>query len=137
MTSSPTTLTYSLEDFLERFEQRIERKFAEMDQKMDKRFAEMDQKMDQRFAEVNQQFAQVNQQFAQVNQQFAEVNQKLVQLEIGQVAILGEVKVLDQKTDAIEKRLDNQEFINRGVLVAVIVTFIGGAAKFFGWLPVV
>jgi DNA anti-recombination protein RmuC len=126
MTSNPTTLTYSLEEFLERFEQRIERRFAEMDLKMDKQFAEINQKMDKQFAEVNQ----------KMDKQFAEVNQKLVHLEIGQVELLGEVKTLDQKVTGIEKRLDNQEFINRGVLVAVIVTGLGSAAKFFGWLPV-
>jgi len=27
------------------------------------------------------------------------------------------------------------EFINRGVLVSLIVALIGGAAKLFGWLP--
>jgi predicted nuclease with TOPRIM domain len=99
--------------------------------------------MDRQFAEVNKQFAEANQkmdrQFAEVNQkmdrQFAEVNQKLNKLEIGQVELSGEIKTLDEKVSGIDKRLDNQEFINRGVLVALIVALIGGAAKLFGWLP--
>ena len=117
MTTTPTTVSYTLEDVLDRFEQ----------------------KMDRQFAEVNKQFAEVNKQFAEVNQkidrQFAEVNQKLNKLEIGQVELSGEIKTLDEKVSGIDKRLDNQEFINRGVLVALIVALIGGAAKLFGWLP--
>ena len=42
---------------------------------------------------------------------------------------------LDEQVSGIDKRLDNQEFLNRGILVAVIVALIGGAAKLFGWLP--
>ena len=92
MTTIPTTVSYTLEDVLDRFEQKMDR-------------------------------------------QFAEVNQKLNKLEIGQVELSGEIKTLDEKVSGIDKRLDNQEFINRGVLVALIVALIGGAAKLFGWLP--
>ena len=139
MTTTPTTVSYTLEDVLDRFEQKMDRQFAEVN----KQFAEANQKMDRQCAEVNKQFAEANQkmdrQFAEVNQkmdrQFAEVNQKLNKLEIGQVELSGEIKTLDEKVSGIDKRLDNQEFINRGVLVALIVALIGGAAKLFGWLP--
>jgi len=150
MTTIPTTVSYTLEDVLDRFEQKMDRQFAEVN----KQFAEANQKMDRQFAEVNKQFAEANQkmdrqfaevnqkmdrQFAEVNQkmdrQFAEVNQKFNKLEIGQVELSGEIKTLDEKVSGIDKRLDNQEFINRGVLVALIVALIGGAAKLFGWLP--
>ncbi len=129
MTTDPqTTITYTLEDVLERFEQKMDRQFAEVNQKMDKQFSEVNQKMDRQFAEVNKQFVEVN-------KQFAEVNQKLNKLEIGQVELSGEIKTLDEKINGIDKRLDNQEFLNRGVLVALIVALIAGAAKLFGWLP--
>jgi predicted nucleic acid-binding Zn-ribbon protein len=104
------TVSYTLEDVLDRFEQKMDRQFAEVNQKMDRQFAE-------------------------VNKQFAEINQKLNKLEIGPVELSGEIKTLDEKVSGIDKRLDNQEFINRGVLVALIVALIGGAAKLFGWLP--
>jgi hypothetical protein len=48
----------------------------------------------------------------------------------------GEIKTLDEKVGGIDKRLENQEFINRGVLVALIVALIGGAAKLFGAFPI-
>jgi predicted nuclease with TOPRIM domain len=132
MTNTPTTVSYTLEDVLDRFEQKMDKQFAEVNQKMDRQFAEVNQKMDRQFAEVNKQFAEVNQ---KMDRQFVEVNQKLNKLEIGQVELSGEIKTLDEKVSGIDKRLDNQEFINRGVLVALIVALIGGAAKLFGWLP--
>jgi len=137
--TNPQTVTYSLEEFLTRFEQKIDRQFAEINQKMDKQFAEINQKMDKQFAEVNQridkQIVEINEKFAEVNQKFVEVNQKLEKidgrlnkLEIGQAEIY-------EKISGLDKRLDNQEFINRGVLVSLIVALIGGAAKLFGLLP--
>jgi predicted nucleic acid-binding Zn-ribbon protein len=101
MTTTPTTVSYTLDDVLDRFEQKMDKQFAEVNQKMDRQFAEVNQKMDRQFAEVNK--------------QFAEVNQKLNKLEIGQVELSGEIKTLDEKVSGIDKRLDNQEFLNRGV----------------------
>ena len=44
----------------------------------------------------------------------------------------GQIKALDTKVDGLDKRVGNQEFTNRGVLVGLIVVILGGAAKFFG-----
>ena len=44
-----------------------------------------------------------------------------------------DVKVLDQKVEGIDKRLDTQEFINRGVAIGLLVALIGGLAKLFGF----
>jgi predicted nuclease with TOPRIM domain len=111
MTTTPkTTVTYSLEDILVRIED-----------KMDARFEKMDS-------------------------QFAEVNQRLTKLEVGQAELSGDIKALDErlsgeiktlegKVDGLGKRLDNQEFLNRGVVVAVLAALIAGGAKLFGFLP--
>ena len=150
MTNNPPTLTYTLEEILSRLDQKIEKQFTEVNQKIDRQFTEVNQKMDRQFAEVNQkidrQFAEVNQkmdrQFAEVNQKFTEVNKKLEtmdgrlnKLEIGQAELSGEIKTLEEKVSGIDKRLDNQEFINRGVLVAVIIALISGVVKLFGFFP--
>ncbi len=44
-----------------------------------------------------------------------------------------EIKVLDGKVDAITKRLESQEFLNRGVIIGLIVALLGGLAKLFGF----
>jgi hypothetical protein len=67
-------------------------------------------------------------------------------LEIGQADLSGEInaldkmlsggiKTLDEKVSGIDKRLDSQEFIHRGVLVALIAALFSGAVKLFGWFP--
>ncbi len=95
--------------------------------------------------------------FEKVDRQLTEINQRLTKLEIGQAELSGEMKALDEKlsgeiktlderlsgeikslegkVDGIGKRLDNQEFLNRGVVVAVLAALIAGAAKLFGVLP--
>ncbi|MFM6473758.1 MAG: hypothetical protein ACKPGH_09705, partial [Dolichospermum sp.] len=104
------TLTYTLEEILSRLDQKIEKQFAEVNQKMDKQFAEVNQKMDKQFAEVNQKFIEVN-------KKLETIDGRLNKLEIGQAELSGEIKTLDEKVIGIDKRLDNQEFINRGVIV--------------------
>ena len=121
MTTNPPTLTYTLEEILSRLDQKIEKQFAEVNQKMDKQFAEVNQKMDKQFAEVNK--------------KLETVDSRLTKLEIGQAEISGEIKTLEEKVSGIDKRLDNQEFINRGVLVAVIIALISGVVKLFGFFP--
>lgn len=122
MTTTPkTTVTYSLEEILERIEN----------------------KMDARFEKVDR--------------QLTEMNQRLMKLEVGQAELSGDIKALDErlsgeikalderlsgdiktlsaKVDGLGKRLDNQEFLNRGVVVAVLAALIAGGAKLFGFLP--
>ncbi|MDM3860126.1 MAG: hypothetical protein PT118_09865, partial [Aphanizomenon gracile PMC644.10] len=95
------------------------------------------------FAEVNQ---KMEKQFAEVNQKLEIIDGRLNKLEIGQAELSGEIKTLDGKLSGeiktleekvidIDKRLDNQEFINRGVLVAVIIALISGVVKLFGFFP--
>ncbi|MFM6473070.1 MAG: hypothetical protein ACKPGH_06110 [Dolichospermum sp.] len=128
MTTNPPTLTYTLEEILSRLDQKIEKQFAEVNQKMDKQFAEVNQKMDKQFAEVNQKFSEVN-------KKLETIDTRLNKLEIGQAELSGEIKTLEEKVIGIDKRLDNQEFINRGVLVAVIIALISGVVKLFGFFP--
>ncbi|KHG42367.1 MAG: DUF4164 domain-containing protein [Aphanizomenon flos-aquae KM1D3_PB] len=143
MTTNPPTLTYTLEEILSRLDQKIEKQFTEVNQKMDRQFAEVNQKMDRQFTEVNQkmekQFSEVNQkmekQFAEVNKKLETIDNRLNKLEIGQAELSGEIKTLEEKVIGIDKRLDNQEFINRGVLVAVIIALISGVVKLFGFFP--
>ncbi|OBQ38440.1 MAG: replication protein RepU [Anabaena sp. CRKS33] len=132
MTTNPPTLTYTLEEILSRLDQKIEKQFTEVNQKMDRQFAEVNQKMDRQFTEVNQ---KMDRQFAEVNKKLETIDGRLNKLEIGQAELSGEIKTLEEKVSGIDKRLDNQEFINRGVLVAVIIALISGVVKLFGFFP--
>ncbi|MGH2415926.1 MAG: hypothetical protein ACRDEA_20005 [Microcystaceae cyanobacterium] len=41
---------------------------------------------------------------------------------------------LEKKIEGLAKRVENQEFISRGVLIALIVAILGGLAKLFGFV---
>ena len=41
---------------------------------------------------------------------------------------------LEEKVEGLSKRIDNQEFVSRGVLIGLIVAIAGGAAKLFGFI---
>jgi hypothetical protein len=63
-----------------------------------------------------------------------DVDNRLTKLEIGQAEIKGDIKMLDEKINGLTARVAYQEFTNRGILVALVVTLIGGAAKVFGFI---
>ena len=43
----------------------------------------------------------------------------------------GQIKALDTKVDQLDKRIANQEFNNRGILVGLILVMLGGLVKLF------
>jgi hypothetical protein len=63
-----------------------------------------------------------------------EINQKLDHLQ-GDITDLkvGQAR-LEEKVDGLAKRIDNQEFISRGVLIGLLVAVLGGLAKVFGFV---
>jgi predicted nuclease with TOPRIM domain len=73
----------------------------------------------------------------QINQKLEKIDERLTSLEVGQARLeerlSGEIKALDEKVDGIAKRLDYQEFINRGVIVGLILALLAGLAKIFGF----
>lgn len=76
---------------------------------------------------------QINQKLDKLTQDVAELKTKdITELKIGQAEIKGEIKALDTKVEQLDKRINNQEFTNRGILIGIIVIILGGAAKLFG-----
>jgi predicted nuclease with TOPRIM domain len=64
-----------------------------------------------------------------------EMNQRLTSLEIGQARLeerlTGEIKTVNAKLDGLGKRLDTQEFINRSVVVGLVLAIAAGVVKLF------
>lgn len=62
--------------------------------------------------------------------------EKVNNLEKGQVEIKGEIKSLDIKVEQLDKRVANQEFLNRGIFTEMLLIVIGAISKLFlGWTP--
>jgi len=62
---------------------------------------------------------------ARFEQKLDNLSKDVADLKVGQAR-------LEEKVDGIAKRLDNQEFVSRGVLIGLIVAILGGFAKLFG-----
>ncbi|MFN7253995.1 MAG: DUF4164 domain-containing protein [Microcystis sp.] len=111
---SNETVTYSLEAVLTRIESKIDSLEKRMDEKIDS----LEKRMDERFDKVED---------------------RLTKLEIGQAELKaelkGDIKVLDEKIEGLTVRVAYQEFTNRGILIALVVAVLGGAAKLFGFFP--
>ncbi|NCR40599.1 MAG: DUF4164 domain-containing protein [Microcystis aeruginosa W13-11] len=71
----------------------------------------------------------------EVNHKADRIDQRLTKLEIGQAELKGEIKALDErlstKIDGLTARV---AFTNRGILIALVVAILGGAAKLFGFI---
>ncbi len=114
---SNETVTYSLEAVLTRIESKIDSLEKRMDEKIDS----LEKRMDERFDKVDE--------------RFDKVEDRLTKLEIGQADLKGDIKVLDEKIEGLTVRVGYQEFTNRGILIALVVAVLGGAAKLFGFFP--
>ncbi len=67
-------------------------------------------------------------------QRFEKLESKLdgIQKDVTDLKV-GQAK-LEEKVDGLGKRLDYQEFINRGVIIGLIVTVLGSLAKMLGFI---
>lgn len=86
-------------------------------------------KIDARFEKMDARFDKLDAKVDKLTDNLAEMRSELIRVE---ESLKGELKVLDQKVDGISKRVDTQDFINRGVIVGLVLTILGGFVKLFG-----
>jgi peptidoglycan hydrolase CwlO-like protein len=110
---SNETVTYSLEAVLTRIESKIDLLQRDVNQKIDTLQQDVNQKIDSLQRDVNE---------------------RLTKLEIGQSEIKGDIKAIGEKINGLTARVAYQEFTNRGILIALVVAILAGAAKFFGFV---
>ena len=136
---SNETVTYSLESVFKEIKDSIK----EVNQKIDTLQKDVNQKIDTLQKDVNQKIdsleTRMDERFDKVDERFDKVEDRLTKLEIGQAELKGElkgdIKVLDEKIEGLTARVAYQEFTNRGILIALVVAILGGAAKLFGFFP--
>ncbi len=122
---SNETVTYSLEAVLTRIEGKIDSLEKRLDEKIDSLEKRIDEKIDSLEKRIDE--------------RFDKVEDRLTKVEIGQAELKGEIKALDErvstKIEGLTARVAYQEFTNRGILIALVVAILGGAAKLFGFFP--
>ncbi len=76
---------------------------------------------------------------AKIDSRLERMENELTDIKIAQARmeekLSGQINVVDEKVTGLGKRLDFQEFVNRGILTALIVALIAGAAKYLGFMP--
>lgn len=74
-----------------------------------------------------------------IQKDLKDIRDDLTDLKVNQARmeekLSGQISLVDEKVTGLGRRLDFQEFVNRGILTALVVALIAGAAKLFGWLP--
>jgi archaellum component FlaC len=79
----------------------------------------------------------IDERFDKVDERFDKIEDRLTKVEIGQAELKGDIKVLDERLTTeikgLTARVAYQEFTNRGILIALVVAILEGAAKLFGF----
>lgn len=80
------------------------------------------------------------QEFVKLNQRLDKIGETVTELNVNQVRmeerLSGQINLLDEKVSGLGKRIENQEFTNRGILIGLIVVILGGSAKLFGFCQI-
>lgn len=124
MSNTPLRVSYSLEEVLARIEERlIDLQKDVTDIKIGQARLETELKgdikaLDERLS------GQIKSVDERLSGQITNVDEKLS----------GKINTLDAKVEGFGKRLENQEFVDRGILVALVVAILGSAAKLLGWV---
>ena len=116
MSQTPVTVTYSLEEVLGKINEKLEG---------------IESQIQDTRTEFNVKLDRFNEKLDTLQNDFNEFKVNQAKLE---VELKGEIKVQSIEINALAKQVQNQEFINRSILAALIVALIGGAAKLFGWV---
>lgn len=106
------------------------------DQKLDKLDSKLD-KLSEDVTELKVGQARLEGQIEAVDEklsgQIKAVDEKLSgQIKAVDEKLSGQIKTLETQVNQLDKRVGNQEFTNRGILVGLVLVILGGAAKLFG-----
>lgn len=62
---------------------------------------------------------------------FDKVDERLTKIEVGQAEIKGDIKALDERIKGVDERLKSVKFINRSVVVGLVLALTAGFLKLF------
>lgn len=113
MSTTPLQVTYSIEDVLARLEQKIDKRFDEVNHK---------------FEETNQRFDALQKDITSIQVEIANVRGDIKALD---EKFIGEIKTLNAKVDGLSKRMDNQEFTSRSLIVGLVLAIAAAVIKLF------
>lgn len=69
-----------------------------------------------------------------LNQKLDDLQKDIADLKVGQTEIKGEIKALAERINGLYEQVKSQDFINREILLGLILAILGGLAKLFGFV---
>ncbi|MEG3435779.1 hypothetical protein V0288_01485 [Pannus brasiliensis CCIBt3594] len=124
---SGETVTYSLEAVLTRIEGKID--------KIDDRLTKLEIGQTEIKGEIKALDERLSVEIIGVKGEIKALDERL-SVEI--IGVKGEIKALDERGSVemrgLTERIKYQEFTNRGILIALVVAILGGAAKVLGFV---
>ncbi len=64
-----------------------------------------------------------------------EILREISDIKVSLETVKGHIKSLDTKVEQLDKRIANQEFLNRGVFIGLLLALLGGLINWLGWMP--
>jgi hypothetical protein len=64
-----------------------------------------------------------------------EILKEVTDIKVSLETVKGNIKALDTKVEQLDKRVANQEFLNRGVFIGLLLALLGGLVNLLGWMP--
>lgn len=64
-----------------------------------------------------------------------EILKEISDVKVSLETVKGDIKALDTKVEQLDKRIANQEFLNRGVFIGLVLALLGGLINWLGWMP--
>jgi hypothetical protein len=64
-----------------------------------------------------------------------EILKEVTDIKVNLETVKGNIKALDTKVEQLDKRVANQEFLNRGVFIGLLLALLGGLVNLLGWMP--
>jgi hypothetical protein len=64
-----------------------------------------------------------------------EILREISDIKVSLETVKGDIKSLDTKVEQLDKRIANQEFLNRGVFIGLLLALLGGLINWLGWMP--
>ena len=124
MSNTPIQISTDLGKILERIEDKVDNLQKDVNDKIDNLQKDVNSKIDNLQKDVNNKFDTLQK---DVNNKFDTLQKDVTDLKVGQAR-------LEEKVEGLSTRIDNQEFVSRGVLIGLIIAIAGGAAKLFGFI---
>jgi len=111
----------------------IESDLKEILNKLDHKLDKLDAKFEQKFDKLDERLDKLE---AKFEKRFERLDNKVDSLAKDVHDIKVSQAKLEEKADGLGKRMENQEFLSRGVIIGLILALLAGVAKIFGFVGV-